>query len=88
MIYKFANGTTKEHETYNGEAIKQADANLLSFPLKLYSNESLIKQDLTYYENKIPDQGTPAMTYSIFALLYSRLKDPENSYKFFTESYK
>ena len=32
-ILKFPDGTTKENPTYNGEEIKQADVNLLSFPL-------------------------------------------------------
>ena len=33
-ILKMDNGVTKEHATYNGEGIKQADVNLLSYPLK------------------------------------------------------
>ena len=33
-ILKFPDGTTKENRTYNGEQIKQADVNLLSFPLE------------------------------------------------------
>ena len=28
------NGVTREHATYNGEGIKQADVNLLAYPLK------------------------------------------------------
>jgi hypothetical protein len=33
-ILKLENGVTKEHAGYNGEGIKQADVNLLSYPLK------------------------------------------------------
>src|SRR6476620_3299259 len=33
-ILKFPDGVTKEHEAYRGEGIKQADVNLLSYPLK------------------------------------------------------
>lgn len=29
------NGVTREHATYNGENIKQADVNLLAFPLNI-----------------------------------------------------
>ena len=32
-ILSFANGVTREHATYNGEMIKQSDANLLAYPL-------------------------------------------------------
>ena len=30
------NGVTKEHAQYKGEGIKQADVNLLAYPLKAY----------------------------------------------------
>jgi ELWxxDGT repeat protein len=33
-ILKLENGVTREHAAYNGEGIKQADVNLLSYPLK------------------------------------------------------
>ena len=33
-ILKLENGVTKEHAAYNGEGIKQADVNLLAYPLK------------------------------------------------------
>ena len=33
-ILKFSDGTTRENATYDGETIKQADVNLLAFPLK------------------------------------------------------
>ena len=33
-ILKFEDGTTKENETYDGQLIKQADVNLLAYPLK------------------------------------------------------
>jgi protein-glucosylgalactosylhydroxylysine glucosidase len=37
---------------------------------------------------RIPDEGTPAMTYSIFTTLYSRLLDADNAYKYFKESHQ
>ncbi len=33
------NNVTREHSRYNGEFIKQADVNLLSFPLKYYTDK-------------------------------------------------
>ena len=62
--------------------------NLLSFPLKEIVDKGQILRDLEYYKNKIPNQGTPAMTFSIFTILYSRLNDSTNAYKYFKESYQ
>ncbi len=83
MILKMDNNVTREHATYHGENIKQADVNLLSYPLKTITDLDQIKRDLLFYQGRIPDQGTPAMTYSIFTILYSRLLDPDNAYKYF-----
>jgi len=86
-ILKMDNGVTKEHATYNGEGIKQADVNLLSYPLKQITDEAQVKKDLEYYESRIPNEGTPAMTQAIFSLLYSRLSNPEKAYHWFKDAY-
>ena len=81
------NGVTKEHATYNGEGIKQADVNLLAYPLKEVSSVSQIKKDLEYYESRVPNEGTPAMTQAIFTLLYARLGDREKAWHWFKDAY-
>jgi trehalose/maltose hydrolase-like predicted phosphorylase len=86
-ILKLPDGTTKEHAAYNGEGIKQADVNLLAYPLKEITDVGQIKKDLTYYENRVPNQGTPAMTQAVFALLYSRLGDGEKAFHWFKDGY-
>ena len=86
-ILKFADGVTKEHAAYNGEKIKQADVNLLSYPLKQITDAAQIKKDLHYYETRIPEEGTPAMTQAIFSLLYARIGDAEKAYSWFKDSY-
>jgi trehalose/maltose hydrolase-like predicted phosphorylase len=86
-ILKLENGVTKEHATYNGEGIKQADVNLLSYPLKQITDISQIKKDLEYYESRIPNEGTPAMTQAIFTLLYARLGNQEKAWQWFNEAY-
>lgn len=48
-ILKFPDGTTREHATYNGEGIKQADVNLLAYPLREVSDPRSIRKDLNYY---------------------------------------
>ena len=80
-------GVTREHETYKGEGIKQADVNLLSYPLKQITDPVQIKKDLAFYETRIPNEGTPAMTQAIFALLYARLGDHEKAFHWFKDAY-
>ena len=86
-ILKFEDGVTKEHATYHGEGIKQADANLLSYPLKEITDPKQIKTDLEYYAKRVPDEGTPAMTQAIFTLLYARLGDGEKAFHWFKDAY-
>jgi trehalose/maltose hydrolase-like predicted phosphorylase len=86
-ILKLENGVTKEHAAYNGEGIKQADVNLLSYPLKQITDAAQIKKDLEYYETRVPNEGTPAMTQAVFTTLYARLGNIEKAYHWFKESY-
>jgi len=86
-ILKMDNGVTREHATYNGEGIKQADVNLLSYPLKQITDAAQIKKDLEYYETRVPNEGTPAMTQAVFATLHARLGNSEKAYHWFKESY-
>ena len=86
-VLKMADGTTSEHATYKGEGIKQADVNLLAYPLKAITDAKQIKKDLDYYSVRVPNEGTPAMTQAIFSLLYSRIGDSEKAFHFFKDSY-
>lgn len=86
-ILKMKNGVTQEHASYQGEGIKQADVNLLSYPLKEISDPQQIRKDLEYYETRVPNEGTPAMTQAVFALLYARLGDGEKALHFFKDGY-
>jgi trehalose/maltose hydrolase-like predicted phosphorylase len=81
-ILKMGDGVTMEHATYKGEKIKQADVNLLSYPLKEVTGNTQIKKDLEYYESRI-GEGSPAMTHAIFAVLYARLNDPVKAWDAF-----
>jgi len=86
-ILTMDNGVTREHAAYNGEGIKQADVNLLAYPLKEITDPKQIRKDLEYYETRVPNEGTPAMTQAIFTLLYARLGDGEKAYHFFKDAY-
>ncbi len=85
-VLKLSNGVTSEHATYKGEKIKQADVNLLSYPLKEITEPAQIKKDLEYYESRI-GEGSPAMTHAIFAVLYARLGNGEKAWAAFKESH-
>ncbi len=86
-VLKFADGVTREHATYNGEGIKQADVNLLAYPLKEVKDAISIRKDLEYYEQRVPDEGTPAMTQAVFTTLYARLGDAGKAYHWFKDAY-
>jgi trehalose/maltose hydrolase-like predicted phosphorylase len=86
-ILKLDNGVTSEHASYHGEKIKQADVNLLAYPLKQITDAAQVRKDLEYYETRIPDEGTPAMTQAIFTLLYARLGDKEKAWHWFKDAY-
>lgn len=85
-IEKFENGITREHTNYNGEIIKQADVNLLAYPLGLIRDAETIEKDLKYYVSKISPEG-PAMTFSIFSVLYARLGKAGKAFEMFQRSY-
>lgn len=86
-IHRFPDGTTREHSSYEGDRIKQADVNLLSYPLHVVSDEATIRKDLTYYEPKLAEEG-PAMGQSVFAVLYARLGDAAEAYRLYKRSYE
>ena len=86
-ILKFDDGVTKEHASYHGEGIKQADVNLLAYPLKEITDVKQIRKDLEYYETRVPNVGTPAMTQAVFTTLYARLDNGEKAFHFFQDAY-
>jgi trehalose/maltose hydrolase-like predicted phosphorylase len=85
-ILKLSNGVTSEYAGYNGEKIKQADVNLLAYPLKEITDPQQIRKDLEYYESRI-GEGSPAMTHAIFTILYARLNEPRKAFDQFQMSY-
>ncbi len=86
-ILRMSDGVTREHATYKGEGIKQADVNLLAFPLREVTDPQQIRKDLDYYSVRVPNEGTPAMTQAIFTLLYARIGDRDKAHHFFKDAY-
>jgi protein-glucosylgalactosylhydroxylysine glucosidase len=86
-ILKLDNGVTSEYAGYDGKGIKQADVNLLSYPLKEITDPNQIRKDLEFYETRVPNEGTPAMTQAVFTTLYARLGEGDKAYHFFKDAY-
>ncbi|HMJ68477.1 MAG TPA: hypothetical protein VK508_06265 [Cyclobacteriaceae bacterium] len=86
-ILKFEDGTTKENATYDGVMIKQADVNLLAFPLDIVSDKAQVERDLNYYEPRMSPEG-PAMGSSVLALLYARMGNTAKATEWFAKAYK
>lgn len=86
-ILQFPDGVTKEHASYAGEHIKQADVNLLAYPLKVVTAPDQIRRDLNYYQGRVPAANTPAMTQAIFALLHARTGDAAQADHYFNDAY-
>lgn len=86
-ILTFPDGTTRENRTYDGAIIKQADANLLAYPMDIIQEEKRIRKDLEYYEPRMDANG-PAMAHSALATIYGRLGETEKAYELFQRSYQ
>lgn len=87
-ILQFEDGVTREHATYQGEMIKQADANLLAYPLGVIADEQRWKKDLAYYAERIDQKDGPAMSYSVFCVQYARMGEADKAYAMFRRCYE
>ena len=88
VINKMSNGVTQEYKGYNGQMIKQADVNLLAYPLGIITDDVQIKKDLAYYSEKVDKNNGPAMTFSVFSVQYARLGDADKAYAYFKKAYQ
>jgi len=80
-------GITQNYKGYKGQMTKQADVNLLAYPLHVITDEKQIKADIDYYAPKMDAKNGPAMSYSVLSVLYSRLGDRKKAYEYFVKSY-
>jgi protein-glucosylgalactosylhydroxylysine glucosidase len=86
-ILEFPDGTVQEHATYEGEMIKQADVNLLTYPLGLITDREQMRKNLNYYQQRVDPEG-PAMTHSVYSVISSRLGDASEAYELFHKGYR
>jgi trehalose/maltose hydrolase-like predicted phosphorylase len=87
LVIHTENGITQNYKGYKGQTIKQADVNLLAYPLHIITDKPQIEKDLEYYTEKIDKKDGPAMASGVLSVLYSRLGDKEKAYAYFVKSY-
>ncbi len=87
LIIHTENGITQNYKGYKGQMIKQADVNLLAYPLHIITERTQIEKDLEYYSEKIDKKDGPAMASGVLSVLYARLGDKEKAYNYFVKSY-
>ena len=80
-------GIIAVNRTYTGQVTKQADVILLAYPLNLLTDAAEIERNIEYYMSKVPDKQTPAMSKSIYAVIYSRLGKPDKALSYWRDSY-
>lgn len=87
LVIHVKNGITQNYKGYEGQMIKQADVNLLAYPLNVITDKTQIEKDLEYYAAKIDPKDGPAMASGVLSVLYARLGDREKAYSYFVKSY-
>jgi trehalose/maltose hydrolase-like predicted phosphorylase len=87
LVIHTKNGITQNYKGYNGEMIKQADVNLLAYPLNIITDKKQIERDLEYYAVKIDPKDGPAMASGVLSVLYARMGDRDKAYDYFVKSY-
>lgn len=87
-ILEGADGITLEYDGYDGEQIKQADVNLLGYPLGIITDREQLLRDLEYYEDKIDPVNGPAMSFSVFCVQYARLGNVAKAEEMFRRCYR
>jgi trehalose/maltose hydrolase-like predicted phosphorylase len=86
VIHRFEDGTIQEYKGYKGDTIKQADVNLLSFPLNYITDKETIKKNVAYYSAVLSSRG-PAMSQSVYSVLSTRTGDCNKAKQYFDEAY-
>ena len=87
LVIHSVGGITQNYKGYKGQMIKQADVNLLAYPLHVITDKEQIERDLEYYAAKIDKKDGPAMASGVLAVLYARLGNREKAYSYFVKSY-
>jgi trehalose/maltose hydrolase-like predicted phosphorylase len=84
--YDATQKTHIEFDGYHGQVTKQADVELLSYPLEHTTDDAQVARDLDYYGEVIDPDG-PAMSFSIYAVLSAQLGRAQAAYDYLLRSF-
>jgi trehalose/maltose hydrolase-like predicted phosphorylase len=84
--YDAENQRHLEFEGYDGRVTKQADVELLSYPLEYVADPQQIERDLDYYGTVIDPHG-PAMSFSVYSILSAQLGRSQDAYEYLRKSF-
>jgi len=84
--YDNERGIHLEFDGYDGQVTKQADVELLAFPLEHAINLDQVARDLDFYGTVIDPDG-PAMSFSVYAILSAQLGRANQAYTYFRRSF-
>lgn len=76
-----------EYDGYKGQTTKQADVELMIYPLGVDMPDDVRTATFDFYKNKAHKNG-PAMTSSIHSIIAAELGRPDEAYEHFQNSYK
>lgn len=84
--YDPARGLHLEFDGYDGQVTKQADVELLAYPLEYTRDREQVARDLDYYGGVIDPEG-PAMSFSVYAVLHAQLGRGDEAYRYLLRSF-
>ncbi len=84
--YDYERGIHLEFDGYDGQLTKQADVELLAFPLEHSTNLDQVARDLDFYGAVIDPDG-PAMSFSVYAILSAQLGRANQAYAYLRRSF-
>ena len=75
-----------EFDGYDGRVTKQADVELLAFPLEYTVDPGQVARDLDFYGTVVDPNG-PAMSYSVYSILSAQLGREDAAYDYLRRSF-
>lgn len=85
--YDETTGRHLEFDGYDGRVTKQADVELLAYPLEYVTDLEQIARDLDYYATVIDPHG-PAMSFSVYSIVSAQLGRADDAYRYLKRSYE
>jgi hypothetical protein len=79
-------GVHVEYDGYDGRVTKQADVELLAYPLEYTDDPEQVGRDLDFYRDVIDPNG-PAMSYSVYSILSAQLGRAADAHEYLRRSF-